>query len=516
MPDMCATGFRGLVICLTYISHWMLAEEMLTGAQGLAALTILLLGYLGFEIWHQKATAPGPLLVIPPVAASILTFVLGFGITNLLYWLPEETRANADVSLEITRWMIQMMVLVIVAACSMWIGFGSRLGHAIAERLQRGRVLHKLLSSPPRVNRPALAACVGLSLIGKVLQVELGLYGYSSSAHQLIIFGPYREYLYLVDWLGKWALICLAMEQSAPGAKRVSHDRLLLWVLLTSEVTWGFLSGFKHLVLVPIGLVALAQYVQRGRFPRWFVPAVVAGLIAGFAIVEPYRVAWNAGVIESGLRGISSGVLGTILGDRDPDPRSNVPLYVRVCARLNLTYVASLGIEYAARGAESPSGRDFMGEILTGPAFALIPRILWDTKPVQDIGPWYTREVLGSDAESSTGMSAITYLNFAGGTVAVICGFLFVGIMQRTLFDGLRSHGPGGWMVLLGLLPTLVFFEGGFDAFFPAILRLLPQLVVIQYLLFQRGPSSASVLLRRKRLRAALCCCAGTPEVREV
>jgi hypothetical protein len=153
-----------------------------------------------------------------------------------------------------------------------------------------------------------------------------------------------------------------------------------------------------------------------------------------------------------------------------------------------LTYIGSLGIEYADNYNELPADSPaFLGNIILAPAHALIPRLLWDSKPLQNIGLWYTNQVIGSNSYSSTAMSPFTYLNFAGGPLAVILGFLMVGIFQRGLFDGLRHFGGGGLIVLFGLLGTLVNINHAFDSFFVSLIRFLPILIVAQYLLLRRS-----------------------------
>ncbi|MHB8159796.1 MAG: hypothetical protein ACYDGS_04790 [Thermoleophilia bacterium] len=152
-----------------------------------------------------------------------------------------------------------------------------------------------------------------------------------------------------------------------------------------------------------------------------------------------------------------------------------------------------MGIEYAANNNELPAGSpEFLGNIILAPAHALIPRLLWDSKSLQNIGLWYTNQVMGLDFYSSTAMSPFTYLNFAGGPLAVIIGFLMVGIFQRGLFDGLRHFGGGGLIVLFGLLGTLVIIDSAFDTFFVNLIRFLPILVVAQYFLLRRPRQSCA------------------------
>jgi hypothetical protein len=161
-----------------------------------------------------------------------------------------------------------------------------------------------------------------------------------------------------------------------------------------------------------------------------------------------------------------------------------------ILARLNLTYVASRGIEYAATTTLPEGSPEFLGDIILAPAHALIPRFLWASKPLQNVGLWYLNEVMNEgmwlDYSSSTAMGPFTYLNFAGGPIAVVLGFLSVGILQRGLFDGLRGFGGGGLIVLFGLLGILVNIDSAFNSMFIGIIRLLPILVIVQYVLLCR------------------------------
>ena len=155
-------------------------------------------------------------------------------------------------------------------------------------------------------------------------------------------------------------------------------------------------------------------------------------------------------------------------------------------ARSNLTYVGSLGIEYASQGGLPEGSPAFRSDILLAPLHAIVPRFLWAGKPLQNIGLWYTHEVLGFRFESSTAMSPFTYLNFAGGPVAVVIGFFFVGVCQRALFEGFRGYGAGGLIVIVGLLGTLASIDSAFNTFIIGIMRMLPMLVIAQYLILQR------------------------------
>jgi hypothetical protein len=296
----------------------------------------------------------------------------------------------------------------------------------------------------------------------------------------------------MVASLGQLALVGVALQCFASPRYALS-DRLLLWLVLSYEVAFGFLSGFKSAVVMPFVIVGFVYYSQRNRFPRWLIPAVVVGVMAAYTVIEPFRTARNedAGFVGTSLSSIATKLIdASNLGAGDGGGYASTGL--SLLSRLNLTYIASLGIEYAASGELLVDSPEFLRDIVLAPAHALVPRVLWDNKPLGTLGLWYTKQVMGRDIYSSTAMGPFTYLNFAGGPVAVILGFLIVGILQRGLFDGLRNFGGGGLIVLFGLLGTLVNIDSAFNTFFVGIIRFLPSLVVAQYILLQRPRRSCA------------------------
>ena len=479
---------RVLALCLALLVPAMLTMDLITNSQGLAAYTSLLLGYLYGEAKYLRARAPHLFWINPVVLASIFTFVMAFGVTNLLYFLPEAAVALVGLHPNATPWMNQLMLLVVLGAISMWIGYSSSIGRSMGQLLQRSRVLRKWMLPSLRINKPALYACLVVSFVAKLLAIKLGVYGYSSTYDQLIAGASYTQYFAMADSLGKLALAGAALQCFASPRSPFS-DRRLLWLVLGYEVAFGFLSGFKSAVVMPFIIVGIVYYSQRNRFPRWLIPAVVVGLMAAYAVIEPFRAARNedAGFVGTSLGSIVSTM--TSAGSANAgDGGAQESTALSIFARSNMTYIASLGVEYAAAHNELPADSpEFLVDIILAPAHALIPRFLWESKSLQDNGLWYTNQVMGLDLLSSTAMTPFTYLNFAWGPLAVILGFLVVGIFQRGLFDGLRHFGGGGLIVLFGLLGTLVNIDTAFNSFFISIIRFLPILVVMQYALLRRS-----------------------------
>jgi hypothetical protein len=359
--------------------------------------------------------------------------------------------------------------------------------------LQQSSLLRKLMSSSFRVNRRALFACIAISLIARLLTIKLGLYGYSSTYDQLIAGAAYREYLTMAESLGKLALVVVAMKCFSSPRSALSN-LLLLGLVLGYEVAFGFISGFKSAVVVPFIIVGIVYYTQRNRLPLWLIPTVIVVIMAAYAVIEPYRGASRGG--DAGFDGTNPvSMVSTIISASANDAGGRPPTWLRILARTNLTYVASLGIEYAANNDLPEGSPEFLDDILLSPAHALVPRLFWVSKSLNNSGLWYANQVMGINGDSgSFAMSPFTYLNFAGGPLAVILGFLLVGILQRGLFDGFRRFGGGGLIVFFGLLGTLVNIDNAFNVFLVSIIRYLPILVIAQYVLIQRPNRSFRVV----------------------
>ena len=484
----------GVALFLAWLFYELLSRDLITNSQGLVAFSSLLLSYLFVEIKNLWTRDNDLFWINPVVLASIFTFVLAFGVTNVLYFLPEDMVALVGLRPVVTPWMNWLMLLVILGACAMWLGYNSGVGRNLGQLIQRSHELHKWMSSSLRVSRITLYVLLAISLTARLITIALGLYGYSSSYDQLIAAAAYTQYLTMAESLGKIGLVGVAMQRFASPVPALS-DRQLLWFVLAYEVAFGFLSGFKSAVVMPIIIVGFVYYSQRNRFPRWLIPAVVAGVMAAYAWIEPFRTTRNEDTefVGTTIGGIASAMPSfNSIGEDDGDGSASTGL--SVLARSNLTYIASLGIEYAANNELPEGSPEFLGDIVLAPAHALIPRLLWDSKSLQNIGLWYTNEVMGLNFISSTGMSPFTYLNFAGGPSAVFLGFFTVGVLQRGLFDGLRGFGGGGLIVLFGLLGTLVNIDSAFNTFLVGIIRFLPILLIVQSLLLQPSRSDGAVV----------------------
>lgn len=457
-------------------------------------LSVLLLMYLGLEVRRLRRVHPHSWLLNPIVLCSFVTFVLGYGVTNILFYLPAPALELVGLVPEVSAAMVKLMWLVLMGAVAMWLGYWSPLAKRLSSRAATQRFQSRYLPNTNILSAWALPGLFVVSIIARFIQIRLGVFGYSATYDQLIAMGSITQYLALGSGLGKLALLLAALSFFRHGTSKKN----LYWFygLLVIEVSFGFLSGFKSAVVMPFVTVAICQYLQTGRLSRYWIVLFFGGLFAAYAVIEPFRAARNDSTSFSGTSVVSiASTMAGAAGSRVGESTEQAVAVVAIASRSNLSYVASFGIEFADRYANLPAGSpNFLGDLILAPLHAWIPRLIWNSKPLGNLGLWYNQEVMGMSHFSATAMGPFTYLYFAGGFIAVVIGFFFIGVVQRCLFFLLQpSVSLAGGAIFLAMLGTVVAIASSFNGIIITLCRELPLLLLMQWLLFRRRPRSLSL-----------------------
>jgi hypothetical protein len=457
-------------------------------------LTVLLLLYLSLEVNRVRRLHPLRWMINPVVLCSFMTFFLGFGATNILYFLNEDSVALIGVLPEVTATMNKLMLLVVIGALAMWLGYWSSLAAKLTVKESLIRYQNKIFRFDAEPKAWILPVLILISFITRLIQVRLELFSYSSNYDKLIEAATYTQYLSMGSSLGKIALVLAALNYYSLSPWR--KERLWFFGVVIYEIVFGFLSGFKSAVVLPILIVLLCQYLQTGRFSRPWLIAIPLALMIAFAVIEPFRAARNEDARFNGtsLTSIANTMTGsTLSAASEVGTEEKAAFLVAVMGRLNLTYVGSLGVAFADKHAELPAGSpEFLGDIILAPLHAWVPRFLWEGKSLGNMGLWYTKTVMGLEYISSTAMGIITNLYFAGGFFAVFCGMFFVGFIQRILFFVTRPwRSAAGGIVFMSMLTTIaVIAEAAYNGILVSLLRDLPLVLLLTFFLFKRTSQS--------------------------
>lgn len=451
------------------------------------SLTLLLVIYLLVEITQLRSVHSERWILNPVVLCSFMTFMMGYGLTNILYFMPSDQLELLGLVPEVTTGMAKLMWLALIAAVGMWLGYWS----PIAVSLSRPRLIAKFQSCfIPQSNTPklfALPLLVAVDVGACLLQIKLGVFGYSSNYERLVEMGSVTQYLALASKLGELALVLAAFRYYTPGTGL--KGRGWLYSILALEVVFGLLSGFKSAAVMPFVIVGLCQYLRAGKIPKNWVVFTFIGIAVAYAIIEPFRVALNA---NSGYERHSiTDIASTLITSADnpvAEAVEKAPLIVAIASRQNLSYIGSFGVDFADQYESLPPGTpDFLTNIFLAPFHAWIPRFIWDSKPLGDLGLWYNQIVMGNNHFSSTAMGPLTYLYFAGGGIAVFAGFFFIGIMQRCFMFILNpAVSIAGGVVFMAMLNTISQIDSSVNGIIITIFRELPLVILLLFLIFRR------------------------------
>lgn len=453
-------------------------------------LTLLLLIFLATQVGCLRRLHPQSWVLNPVVLASLMTFVMGYGASNFLFFVPVPVLQLDLLGLVqvVTAPMVKHMALALVAALAMWAGYWSPVAASISVWPSVVRFQADFLRRSSQMPALALPAMAAVATGARLLQIQLGVFGYSATSYvHLIEAGAYTQYLALGSAVGKGALILSALQYYSD--QRNLSARNWLYVLLALEVGWGVLSGFKSAMAMPFVIVLSCQYLASGRTDkRWFMYIVVS-LVAAYAVIEPFRAVRNS---DSSFTGTSiSQIASTMAGARDVDlesSRDEVSKLLSYASRSNLTRIGSFGVEFADTNHLYEDDPLFLENILLAPLHAWIPRFIWASKPLGNIGLWYNQVVMGMSHFSSTAMGPVTYLYFGGGGIAVFLGFFFMGCVQRALFFLLLPwQSIPGACVFLGMLGTISTIDSAFDGILVSLCRDLPIYSIAMFFIFRES-----------------------------
>jgi hypothetical protein len=453
---------------------------------------IFLIIFLGYNIISYKKNNPERWLLNPIVLASIFTFLLGYCVTNYVYFIPNsenEKLMNRLLPSDNLFFFNKGMNAIIIAAIAMWIGYKSKLGVRLYNFILRFPINYRKYfrsSSIPKL--PAIYIITVLAIATRLYTIDLGIYGYASSPDRL---SASIGIVYILVSVGDVLTFCLLVVSFA-YFKNVKNFKLRVtfYLLLIIQIIFGILSGMKGTIVMPFVLAFITYYLVNNKLNKSLIIAVAIFIIIAYQIVEPFRMIISR---EAAFKSSPTNIANTMVDAYELNQSRKVVtetenIFESIISRNAFLLGAAKSIQYSDVHGLGQLDPDFLEKIYTIPLQTFIPRLFWSDKPVEDFSRWFSFRVWGGTATTSVAMTPFGFLYFAGGMIFIFLGFLIIGIMQKTLWQFYLAGG-GQILIFLAFLSTVVLIDSAYNGMVVYWLRYFPVFIFLQTLLFKKTSS---------------------------
>lgn len=478
------------IICLSYSIFYFASDNIISISLAFLILNFIAISFIVYELKKFKSISPIMWWLNPLVLCSFM-FILRYLLSNMIFYLPSSIFQFTEYMPELNIYSVKMMFLIILAVISMWNGYFSIMPNTILKLpiFQKIGLNYKFDLLIPKDN--ILISLFIFSIAIRVLQIKLGIYGVmmTLNAQEARQYDGVSQFFNISGKFGLLALFVFSLKvySKNKNIKLKSVDTVLLYTICIIEVLLGVVAGFKGSVVLPFLIILLCQYVMSGKVSKKLLMTTFCVLIFAFSTIGVYR-----GILKSNISSGSSSIGFTDIVSKvydTPEEVNSSPLAAVILSRVNLSFVGAKGVEYKDSGYKTFSDPDFFGKVVFAPISAFVPRFIWSGKGLSDEGVWYTNVVFRNFFSiSSTAMGLVTHLYFAGGVIFIVLGFYFIGIMQNIIFNLFKP-----WMSISGALMFLLFLpfvavnlEYLYDFIIISVLRLIPEVYVLQKILFTK------------------------------
>lgn len=422
---------------------------------GMIQVMLLLLFIIG-SVFEYKASKH-PFFTLPPAIFSLYMFVNIFfsGVTYFLLNLEETTQfIVGDES------VVRGSFYTLVATQMLWIFF-----YSIPETRLK-------MPSNTGIRRPSLFllyALAAISLLAFVLGVQLSLYGYAADSDEL----GYLYYIRFAVTLGWLAIILMVIHYYKFPEKRIQ-----LYVLLAISFLTGILSGSKSMAAMPFLFVIVALYFTGTKIRAKYLAAIAISIILAYTIIEPFRAHFDTEGDTYTTRDVSG--LGELFSDAFKSGGNDANYLAAFAERMSYVTPLAKTIEYADDWDYYHS--EEWDNLPLSPLHGIIPRLVWESKPLANFGAWASVHIFGLTETTHTGITPQGYAYLVYRLPGILIFFALYGVMQKLLFNMLYLSK--------GLLPFYILFvlDIGYPSVVPShyiagTVKMLVSIVVLTILL---------------------------------
>ena len=343
------------------------------------------------------------------------------------------------------------------------------------------------------VSMTAIWMIYAVALGSQLLQLASTGIAIANDRSQLGMFASLWQWLTYLS-----ALNFLAMVLFIEKAFKEKRSRLPLYIVISIQLGFGFLSGFmKPLIWIAI-VVFLSIISNGGKIRQYAIAAVFLGVLAvgSVPIAEGIRLQigqFNArNVFE--VSQAAANAYENSWGSSTNDGLTQVQ-YKLFGRQIGIAHIPT--VIYVA----TPERFEYQGfqKFLAFP-FYVIPRAIWSGKPVLVSGVWFNINYLNAH-HSTTSSAAATYFG-EGYMISSWLGVATVAIMLAILLAILQR-----WVFLarlnafyFAMIPAFLDIEGQAAAMFTGIIQLSIFMIIIYAVVTRLFPPAVTKLHRRAQI----------------
>lgn len=320
------------------------------------------------------------------------------------------------------------------------------------------------------------------SFASRVYLLHEHMYSYTESLAAYYQHLASAQVLYEVSQFGTYAMILAGIE-------RYSHPSNMRWrlvfnVIFISECLWGLISGMKGALLWNFVLVALMSSIVQKKLRIWWVLALIPTLVLMYPFSNQYRFlirteGMKITSISDARKVVSQALFESVRNQSGPVAWLGTGAE-SVASRLDLLDSVSSVIWMGPELADVRT----RGHWWLLPFYPFVPRFLWPSKPVEDVGLEFNLALGGNDESAS----AITYpgdLYLEFGVPGIVVGMFCLGLFGQWLTNKVRNPlSKGGLFLYAALFANMVGLEDDVFGFWTAIIKWLAILSVVIWLVY--------------------------------
>jgi hypothetical protein len=378
-----------------------------------------------------------------------------------------------------TSFLAPALQIVIVGMGAFW------LGAVIARTKKKASPVvdpASLPGSAPRLLTLVLATLIYICAIGaRVYMLRSGMFGYLQSVDVTQSRIAELQVWIVIEAFGFYAFTIFGIE-----AYYHPRDKLragLFWVVLASECFWALLSGMKRPLIYTLLAVGLLASFAKGRLRiRWLV-LVSLGFVAVYPLINSYRSMVHLKQTDLSITSVGAAgeamhgaAMQTAEEQRTVSDWAGAG-FASTVGRLDMTQNVALLLAYQDR-AYLLQGDWRLWMI---PFYPFVPRFIWPSKPVEDIGGRFTMLIEGKETTSCTSPTVPGDLYLLhGGIPGMLAGMFVVGLFAQWLTNPvLLCPSKRNLFVYCCIFFAYANWENDFFAFMTGSIR---SFVIIQVL----------------------------------